>query len=116
MPVSCCTRSCWPRVSCAITGIGHINRAEPEDDQVAVNLSASVSDLATELGTLGMDAAGFSTAYAYAINDFGTAGANNGFITVDVFQRICRQEKNLLVNAEQVFYPQQPCLTPAQGR
>jgi hypothetical protein len=33
---------------------------------------------------------------------------SNGFITVDVFQRICRQEKNLLVNAEQVFYPQQP--------
>ena len=37
-----------PGVACAITGIGHIDWAEPERDQLVVNLTAAVGDLATE--------------------------------------------------------------------
>jgi hypothetical protein len=37
-----------------------------------------------------------------------TGFGSNAFIAADAFQLPCRQEKNLLVNAEQVFYPQQP--------
>jgi hypothetical protein len=34
-----------PGVSCAVTGIGHIDRDKPEADQLAANLAAGVSDM-----------------------------------------------------------------------
>jgi len=36
-----------PGVACVVTGVGHIHRENPEDDQIAVNLAAVVSDLVT---------------------------------------------------------------------
>ncbi|MCP5112568.1 MAG: aldo/keto reductase [bacterium] len=38
-----------PGVACAITGIGHIDWAKPERDQLAVNLTAALGDLASEV-------------------------------------------------------------------
>ena len=48
--------SCWDLVrypvslagvACVVTGIGHIDREKPEEDQLAVNLAAATGDLAT---------------------------------------------------------------------
>jgi len=36
-----------PGVACVVTGVGHIHRENPEDDQIAVILAAVVSDLVT---------------------------------------------------------------------
>lgn len=36
-----------PGVSCAVTGIGHIDREKPENDQLAANLAAATQDIAS---------------------------------------------------------------------
>ena len=44
-----------PGVCCAITGIGRIDREKPERDQLAVNLTAALSDLASETDRLAIE-------------------------------------------------------------
>jgi aryl-alcohol dehydrogenase-like predicted oxidoreductase len=39
-----------PGVSCAVTGIGHIDREKPENDQLVANLAAATQDPASETG------------------------------------------------------------------
>lgn len=42
-------------VSCAVTGIGRIDRDKPENDQLAVNLTAALGDLASERDRLAIE-------------------------------------------------------------